>query len=85
MIQTRETASPRCTATVKLLSRVFRPYLFRVTVIGEFPHEGTRQYTVAAPDDDAAAMAGMRQWVKEMSSPAIAASMVVEAEGARLQ
>jgi hypothetical protein len=85
MIETRENASVRCTCTVTLLSRVYRPFLFRATVIGEFPHDFTRQYTIAAPDDDAAAVCAMRQFVKEMSTPAVANGMVVEAEGARLQ
>lgn len=60
MILTPETASARCTATVSLLSRVFRPYLFEVVVTGEPPHAYRVTYKIAAPDEDSAAMKGMQ-------------------------
>jgi hypothetical protein len=65
MIETPQSASPRCTATVDLLSRVFRPYNFLVTVTGEPPHQFVRRYRVAAPTDDEAAACGMQLFVKE--------------------
>lgn len=64
-ILTPETASPRCTCTVDLLSRVFRPYNFLVTVTGEPPHEFVRRYKIAAPSEDDAAAFGMQLFVKE--------------------
>ena len=65
MIETSETATPRCTCTVDLLSRVFRPYNFLVTVKGEPPHAFVRRYKVAAPTDDEAAHFAMQLFVKE--------------------
>lgn len=65
MIETPETATPRCTCTVDLLSRVFRPYNFLVTVTGEFPHRFVRRYRIAAPSDDEAAHYAMQLFTKE--------------------
>ncbi len=58
-----------CDAVVDLVSRVQRPYLFRVTVTGLPPHAVTRVYEISAKDDNMAAMAGIRQFVNEMSRP----------------
>jgi hypothetical protein len=60
---------PRATATVELLSRVYRPWLFRVTVTGEYPHEARCHYDIAAVDDNAAALKGLRLFEEEMSKP----------------
>lgn len=65
MIITPETATPRCTCTVDLLSKFFRPYNFLVTVTGEFPHAFVRRYQIAAPTDNDAAIFGMQLFVKE--------------------
>lgn len=65
-ILTPNSAVPRCTATVDLISKVMRPWLFRVTVVGEPPHEGRRVYPIAAPDDNAAAIKGLELFVAEM-------------------
>ena len=65
MIETSKTAAPRCTCVVDMLSRVFRPYNFLVTVTGEPPHEWTRRYKIAAPTDDEAAHFAMQLFVKE--------------------
>lgn len=65
MIETLQSAKPRCTATVKLISRVLRPYLFEVVVTGEPPHPYRVTYKIAAPDDDSAAVKGMQLFVNE--------------------
>lgn len=36
-----------------------RPYLFRVTVVGEYPHAYRESYTIAADSDASAAIKGM--------------------------
>jgi hypothetical protein len=58
-----------CQATVDLISCVQRPYLFKVTVTGQPPHDITRVYDIAAVSDDAAARLGIDTFVKEMESP----------------
>lgn len=65
MIETPQSAKPRCTATVKLISRVFRPYLFEVTVSGEPPHAYRVTYKIAAADDDSAAIKGIQLFTNE--------------------
>jgi hypothetical protein len=65
MIVDPQSATPRCTATVELISSVMRPYLFRVTVIGEYPHAHRRGYTIVADTDDSAAMKGLELFVAE--------------------
>ena len=65
MIWTQDPKTPRCEATVDLLSRVFRPFNFLVTVRGLPPHEFVRRYRVAAPTDDDAACVGMQEFAKE--------------------
>lgn len=60
MLLTPENAAPRCTCTVDLISRVFRPYLFRVVVTGEPPHRYRVEYKIVAPDEDTAAIKGMQ-------------------------
>ena len=65
-----------CNATVDLLSRRQRPYLFEVTVTGLPPHIATRRYTIASKDDNGAAMKGISLFVKEferMPVPILAA------------
>ena len=56
-----------CQAVVDLISRVQRPYLFRVTVTGQPPHGIQRVYDIAAMSDDAAARLGIDTFVKEMT------------------
>lgn len=65
MILTTKSSNPRCTCTVDLLSRVFRPYNFLVTVTGEPPHAWVRRYKIAAPTDDEAANFAMQLFAKE--------------------
>jgi hypothetical protein len=60
-----------CQATVDLISRVQRPYWFKVTVTGQPPHAITRVYDIAASSDDAAARLGIDTFVKEMDSPSL--------------
>lgn len=65
MILTLENATPRCKATVNLVSRRQRPYVFSVTVTGEFPHAYRRVYPIAADSDDSAAIKGMELFVAQ--------------------
>lgn len=65
MILTLENATPRCKATVRLVSRSQRPYVFQVTVTGEYPHAHRRVYPIAADSDDSAALKGMELFVAE--------------------
>lgn len=65
MILTLENATPRCQATVRLVSRAQRPYVFSVTVTGEFPHAHRRVYPIAADSDNSAALKGMELFVGE--------------------
>lgn len=65
MIVTLENATPRCKAAVRLVSRAQRPYVFQVTVTGEFPHARRRVYPIAADSDDSAALKGMELFVQE--------------------
>jgi hypothetical protein len=68
-ILTTDTANVRCQCVVDLISRAQRPYLFRVTVTGEFPHNVERIYDISATSDDAAARKGLDLFVHEMSHP----------------
>lgn len=63
------TAAVRCSCYVDLISRRQRPYLFRVTVTGEFPHNVRRIYEIAAIGEDTAAMKGLQRFEREMSHP----------------
>jgi hypothetical protein len=58
-----------CQAVVDLISRVQRPYLFKVTVTGQPPHAITRTYDIAAMTEDLAAQKGIDVFVQEMQSP----------------
>lgn len=77
-ILTPQSATPRCKATVELCSTVLRPYTFRVTVIGEYPHAYRRLYTVVGPagascEDaaDSCALKGLELFVAEFSAVAV--------------
>ena len=65
IIQTPQNATPRCTATVKLASKYFRPYEFEVIVTGEPPHPFRVRYRIRAPDDHSAAVKGMQLFTNE--------------------
>lgn len=69
MILTLENATPRCKATVRLVSRSQRPYVFAVTVTGQFPHAHRRVYPIAADSDTSAALKGMELFVGEFGRP----------------
>lgn len=58
-----------CSATLDLISRRQRPYLFRVTVTGQPPHAVKRTYDIAGNTEDAAAKVGISRFVHEMSHP----------------
>jgi hypothetical protein len=57
----------RAQASVTLLSRVQRPYLFRVRVEGQYPHNRVREYDIAAVNEAAAAFKGIEVFSKQMS------------------
>jgi hypothetical protein len=63
------TVGVRCSCTVDLLSRRQRPYVFRVSVTGEYPHAVKRTYDITGVNEDAAAMSGMDKFQREMSHP----------------
>jgi len=56
-------------ATVDLISRHQRPWLFRVTVKGKAPSREIRVYDVAATSDDSAAFKGLELFQKDMLHP----------------
>jgi hypothetical protein len=56
-------------ATVDLISKVYRPWLFRVTVTGKPPYSTTRVYEIHGKSDSDAALAGIDRFVREMSAP----------------
>lgn len=85
MVLTAESAPPRCTATVKLLSRVFRPFLFEVTVAGEPPHPYRVTYKIAAASDDDAAVKGMQLFANEFLPLVIRQQAADLVPGAKLQ
>lgn len=58
-------------AIVDLITRVQRPYLWRVTVTGLPPHNVTRVYEIQAKDDNTAAHLGIDIFVKAMQSPGL--------------
>ncbi len=66
MIVTPKTATPRVTASVDLISKFQRPYLFSVTVTGEPPHAYSRAYTICADSDASAAIKGMELFIDEV-------------------
>jgi hypothetical protein len=70
-ILTVDTADVRCKATVDLISKVQRPYLFRVTVTGEPPHGKVRKYDLARLTETEAAMDAMKLFVSECEAPTI--------------
>ena len=85
MILTPQTATPRCTCKVDLLSRYFRPYNFLVTVWGEPPHPYVRRYKIAAPTEDEAAVCGLQMFVKEFMPRTVREEMAELAPKAKLQ
>lgn len=69
---------PRVDATVELISRVQRPYLFRVTCVGKPPHVAIRQYEIQGRAEWDAAKQGIDRFVREFSrSPSILDQLVV--------
>jgi hypothetical protein len=58
-----------CNAVVDLISRIQRPYLWKVTVTGAPPHAVTKIYEISATTDNIAAMRGIEIFVEQMSRP----------------
>ena len=58
-----------CNATVDLLSRVQRPFLWKVTVTGVAPYGHVRVYEFNAASDTIAAFLGIKQFEKDMLHP----------------
>jgi hypothetical protein len=77
-------AVPRCSATVVLLSKIMRPYLFSVKVEGLPPHQHTRTYNVRANSDDSAAFKGIERFVKEFTTAQPIIDMPTMAPDAKL-
>lgn len=72
MIETLPNLTPRCKASVELASLAERPYRFKVTVVGEYPHAYRRVYNVIGPKGadvesaaDSCAMKGMELFCQE--------------------
>ena len=63
------TSDVRCRATLELASKLQRPYLWRVTVMGDPPHRYTRVYEVQCWSENTAAMSSIDRFVREMQSP----------------
>jgi hypothetical protein len=70
---------------VDLISLVYRPYLFRVTVTGQPPHPYRREYRIQAESDDSAAITGMRLFAQEFMPRAIRDEVVTLTGKAKLQ
>lgn len=58
-----------CSCVLDLISRVQRPYHWRVTVTGQPPHAVVRKYDIAGNDQNAVAQLAIDRFVHEMSSP----------------
>jgi hypothetical protein len=69
MIATNQNSLVLADATVELISKVYRPWLFRVTVTGKPPFKATRIYEIYGKSDSDAAFAGIARFEKEMSHP----------------
>jgi hypothetical protein len=65
-------------ATVALISRVQRPYLFRVRVEGQFPHNRVREYDLTAVNEAAAAFEGIKIFERQMSKTAVIRDLIIE-------
>lgn len=68
LIRTEE-AKVLCQAVVDLVSKVERPFRFKVTVTGKPPHAVTRIYEIKSFSDNQAAMEGIKKFEREMSTP----------------
>ena len=58
-----------CSCVMDLISRVQRPYLWRVTVTGQPPHAVVRKYDIAGNDQNAVADLALKRFVAEMQHP----------------
>jgi hypothetical protein len=58
-----------CSCVMDLISRVQRPYLWRVKVTGQPPHAVVRTYDIAGNDQNAVAQLAIDRFVKEMAHP----------------
>ena len=58
-----------CQCTMDLISKRQRPYLFRVKVWGQPPHDVTRIYDIAGMNQEVVANIAMRRFEEEMSHP----------------
>jgi hypothetical protein len=67
VIRSLDDAPVYAQASVTLISRVQRPYLFRVRVEGQFPHNRVREYDIAAKNESAAAFQGIKVFERQMS------------------
>jgi hypothetical protein len=58
-----------CSAVMDLISRVQRPYLWRVKVTGQPPHAVVRTYDIAGNDQNAVADIAIKRFCREMAHP----------------
>jgi len=73
-----DSAPVRAQATVALISRVQRPYLFKVRVEGQFPHNRIREYDLAAVNEAAAAFEGIKIFERQMSKAVVIRDLVMD-------
>jgi hypothetical protein len=58
-----------CSCVMDLISKLQRPYLWRVKVTGQPPHAVVRTYDIAGNDQNAVAQTAIDRFVKEMAHP----------------
>ena len=71
-------APVRAQATVTLLSRVQRPYLFRVVVKGQFPHNHVREYDISGKNEADAAFQGIKIFERQMSKAVVIRDLIMD-------
>jgi hypothetical protein len=78
LIRSLDDAPVRAQATVALISRVQRPYLFRVRVEGQFPHNKVREYDIAGVNEAAVAFEGIRIFERQMSKAVVIRDLIMD-------
>jgi len=78
IIRSLEDAPVRAQAAVDLISRHQRPYLFKVTVRGEYPHCRVHSYDIAAKNEAAAAFAGIKIFERQVSRAVVIRDLIMD-------
>ena len=78
LIKSLDDAPVRAQAAVDLISRFQRPYLFRVTVKGQYPHCRTHSYEIAAVNESAAAFAGIKIFERQVSRAVVIRDLIMD-------